>query len=182
MRIIGGSARGRKLITDTGLETRPTAERTREALFNILMQNVPGACLLDVFSGSGAVCAEALSRGASYTAAIDISRTAVDIIKKNTALKGIEGKCVVYHGDWAHILPGLKCVFDIVYIDPPYRLTDVYGKVFRELVRCSLIGKDSIVVTESEKSLPEDTIPEARLTDERRYGKAVLGFWRIKEV
>lgn len=179
MRIIAGTARGKTLIAPQGMQTRPTADRTREALFNILASDIPGCRLLDVFSGTGAICAEALSRGAEYCAAIDISPFAIEAIRKNTSLKGIDGRCEVLQGDWKIAIKKLKCVFDIVYIDPPYRMTEVYAEVFHELKAQGLISGRSLIVMEYEENALIGSIDGSEICDERKYGKARIRMIRL---
>jgi len=172
MRIIGGTARGKGLAAPEGMDTRPTSDRTREALFNILMMRVPGARVLDLFAGSGALSAEALSRGAANAVCVDISPEACRVIRKNLDLKGIEGTSEIMQADWQSALGRIKGEFDIVFLDPPYRMTEVYGQAFSEIVRRGLLAQDGVAVMEYEQgaSVP---LPEcAEIYDERKYGKA----------
>lgn len=181
MRIIGGTARGRSLLAPEGWATRPTADRTREALFNILMRHVPGAAVLDLFSGSGALAAEALSRGAAEAVCVDISPDACRIIEKNCALSGVRGTAHVLCADWHSALASLHTPFDIVFLDPPYVLTELYGRAFSALVERRLLTGESIVVMEHEKGLKFPLPPQAEVYDARSYGKAGLLFVRLKE-
>lgn len=122
MRIITGSARGTKLYTLEGLETRPTAERTKEAVFSMLQFNIEGRRILDLYSGSGQLALEALSRGAEFAVMVDNSRAAADIIKKNSEKTRLNDKCRVEIGDVKDRLYRMRDTeaFDIVFMDPPY--------------------------------------------------------------
>jgi len=181
MRIIGGTARGKTLLSPEGTDTRPTSDRTREALFNILMQRVPGAKVLDLFAGSGALSAEALSRGAESVTCVDVSAAACAVIRKNLDLNGVSGKKLVIRADWLGALSQLKEPFDIVFLDPPYHMTEVYGEVFAALAKRGLLHNESVVVMEYEQEallpLPENAL----VFDERKYGKARIKLVRLKE-
>jgi 16S rRNA (guanine966-N2)-methyltransferase len=123
MRIIGGSARGRHLKTKKGLDTRPTADRVRESLFNILAPDIAGSFFLDVFAGFGGVGIEALSRGAEKCVFIEMDRDCVTIIKKNLAVCGLEsrGEVVQQEAETAlKLLHRKKALFDLIFFDPPY--------------------------------------------------------------
>ena len=172
MRIIGGTARGKGLLAPEGMDTRPTSDRTREALFNILMTRVPGSRVLDLFAGTGALSAEAISRGAAHATCVDISPEACLVIRKNLDLKGVNGTHEVLQADWRSALGRISGQYDIVFLDPPYRMTEVYGQAFSEIVQRGLLSPDGIAVMEYEQgaSVP---LPEcAEVYDERKYGKA----------
>ncbi len=120
MRIITGIAKGRALAAPEGLETRPTAERTKEAIFSSLQFDLEGRRVLDLFAGSGQMALEAISRGAASALMVDRSRKAVEIIEKNIAKTGFSEKCRVACGDYAELLKRNTECFDIVFLDPPY--------------------------------------------------------------
>ena len=127
MRIIAGTNKGRTLKTPKWAGIRPTSDKLRETLFNILQTRTPGARVLDVFSGTGAVALEALSRGAVAATCLDSDRRAADLIAENAALCGESDRCVIIRDVAAralkHPLPGGP--FDLVVLDPPYD----YGKI-----------------------------------------------------
>ena len=123
MRIISGSARGRTIVAPQGMDTRPTQDYVRESLFNILRADVPGARVLDLFAGSGALGLEALSRGAEHAVFVDSARAAVACVRRNVETLRMDGRCQVLACDWraaAQRLAGGG--FDLVFIDPPYRM------------------------------------------------------------
>jgi 16S rRNA (guanine(966)-N(2))-methyltransferase RsmD len=121
MRVIAGRSRGRKLLAPTGLDVRPTADRMKEALFNMLGNRVQDSKLLDLFAGSGAIGIEALSRGASFAAFADLDAR---LARKNIKACGYDASSLVLEMDWrlaARRLKALEKKFDIVFLDPPYR-------------------------------------------------------------
>ena len=125
MRVIAGEFRSRKLKTVPGLETRPTPDRLRETLFNVLAPQIAGASFIDAYAGTGAVGIEALSRGASRCVFIEKNRGAVEVLRGNLLALGLENKAEVYTGKAAWILDRLHA--DIVFLDPPYALEREYS-------------------------------------------------------
>ena len=119
MRIIGGKYRGRVLSVFKGRDVRPTSDRAREALFNILAPEIYGANVLDLFCGSGSIGLEAISRGADYVVFNDVSQDSLDILRKNLALLRMDAK--IYNLDYKALLERLDVTFDIIYVDPPYK-------------------------------------------------------------
>jgi 16S rRNA (guanine(966)-N(2))-methyltransferase RsmD len=118
MRVIGGEFRSRKLKTPAGDSTRPTPDRLREALFNILLPRIADAVFLDAYAGSGSVGIEALSRGAKRTIFIEKSRAALRALQENIAALGIKERCEVYPDSASTIITRFEA--DIVFLDPPY--------------------------------------------------------------
>ena len=150
MRIIGGEARGRTIEAPAGRHTRPTLDRVRENMFNMLQYDVPGSRILDLFAGSGALSLEALSRGAEFAVMADNDRNAAETEKRNIARLKYEDRTRTFQCDWrkaAEILSHEKAVFDLVFLDPPYAMQDL-REVFAALV--PLIHQDTLVVLEHE--------------------------------
>ena len=180
MRIIGGTHKGRVLAGFDGDAVRPTSDRAREALFNILALKTRGARVLDLFCGSGALGLEAYSRGASEVVFNDLSKDSLAILKKNlTALKAPVGKGIkVLNYDATACLELLSGEFDIILIDPPYKFEQ--GKSLLErIVKRKLLSEDGIIVYEWDKPLNEE-IDGLERYDERRYGKAYFTFFCMK--
>ncbi len=125
MRVIGGEFRSRRLKSAPGLQLRPTPDRLRETLFDILAPRIEGVTFLDAYAGTGAVGIEALSRGAREAIFVDRSRVAVDLIRGNLASLGIEKRAQVFCSKATAVLARLKA--GIVFLDPPYDLTDEYA-------------------------------------------------------
>jgi len=124
MRVIGGEFRSRRLKTIPGLETRPTPDRLRETLFNVLAPRIADSVFLDAYAGTGAVGIEALSRGARRCIFAEKHRGAVEVIRENLATLGLQGRAEVFTGKAAAVLERVKA--DIVFLDPPYEKAEEY--------------------------------------------------------
>lgn len=123
MRVIAGTARSIPLKTPDGMDTRPTQDRIKETLFNILMSDIPGCRFLDIFSGSGAIGIEAASRGAAEVVLIEKQRKAAAVIRSNLKAAGVEDLCTLYTDDCYRLIPTFNKrsePFDIIFMDPPY--------------------------------------------------------------
>ncbi len=181
MRIIGGTYRSRVLSGFDGEDVRPTSDRTREALFNILSMQVRGARVLDLFAGSGAVGIEAYSRGAKEVVLNDCAKDSLALVKKNlNALKIPVGEEVKLSGlDYLLCLQQQRGEFDIVFIDPPYRLE--YGvPALKTIAAKGLLSENGVAVYERDKPF-EGEVEGLEKFDERRYGKAYVTFFRRKD-
>ena len=152
MRIIAGTARSLPLKTIEGPDTRPTTDRIKETLFNILQNDIPNAYFLDLFAGSGQIGLEALSRGALYAVFVDNGRKPVKCIEDNIKNTHFEELSTVYPMDVFSALNQLelKTVFDVVFMDPPYN-KELEKQVLLRLSSSSLINEDSIIVFEANK-------------------------------
>ena len=125
MRVIGGEFRSRLLKSLPGLDVRPTPDRLREALFNVLAPRIQGAVFADVYAGTGAVGIEALSRGAARAIFVEQDRRALNVIRANLRSLGLEDRAQVLQGRAMALLPAIRA--DIVFLDPPYRLEREYA-------------------------------------------------------
>lgn len=180
MRIIGGKYRSRVLAEFKGDNVRPTSDRAREALFNMLSLKIFGARVLDLFSGSGALGIESLSRGAKEVVFNDVSRDSIAILKKNlTMLKiPVHGEEVkVYNMDYLTCLGQLGGQFDLIFLDPPYHL-EFGEKALAKIVEKGLLRETGVVMYERDRPF-EGEIAGLEKYDERKYGKAYLTFFRI---
>ena len=171
MRVIAGTARNLKLETPEGLDTRPTTDRIKETLFNILQSDIPGSVVIDFFSGSGALGIEALSRGAKKAYLVDNGKKAAECIVRNIKHTHFEDKAVflkedflssVYHINEAHI--------DIVFMDPPYA-SDFVRPLLLALKDKSYIGEDTLIVVESALNTSFDYVEDMGYTifREKKY-------------
>jgi len=131
MRVIAGEFRSRKLKTLPGLDTRPTPDRLREALFNILAPRIAGVTFLDAYAGTGSVGIEALSRGAERAIFVEKNRAAVDVIRENLSALGLANRAEVFTGKSIWVLDRLAA--DIVFLDPPYELQREYDESMQVL-------------------------------------------------
>ena len=182
MRIIGGLSRGTKLYTLDGLDTRPTLDRVREALFNILQNNMRDAIVLDLFAGSGAIGLESISRGAQKAVLCDKNKKAIDIIKKNVEKLRVEDKVKIAFTDYESFLNTSKEKFDFIYIDPPYK-TNFISDSIKIINNRNLLSDKGIIVAETdEEERVKNEIKELNVSiniyDIRRYGRARLIFMR----
>ena len=154
MRIVSGSARGRKLFTPAGMDIRPTTDKVKEALFSILQFDLPGRRALDLFAGTGQLGLEAISRGAAFAVFTDSSKKAVELVKKNVALTGFGAQSSVLLTDAFSFLSSTEDSFDLVFVDPPYE-KGLCEKAAALLPR--VLRPGAIVVCESR---PEETLPQ----------------------
>ena len=176
MRIIGGKFRSRTLAAFEGDKVRPTADRVKESLFNILALTIAGARALDLCCGSGALGLECLSRGAKEVVFNDAAKGSVAILKKNLQKLGVGKEAVVYSFDYLACLALQKTPFDLVFIDPPYK--ENYGeKALQKIAQAGLLTEDGIAVYERDRSF-EGEIAGLEQYDERKYGKTYLTFFR----
>lgn len=151
MRVIAGTARSLQLKTVPGMETRPTTDRIKETLFNILAPEIPDSKFLDLFSGSGGIGIEALSRGAAQAYMVDNSRAAVKVIQENLKHTHMESRAEVIGQDVLtaiRLLEGRSLVFDVVFMDPPYR-KELERDVLAALAHTSIVDADTLIVVES---------------------------------
>jgi 16S rRNA (guanine(966)-N(2))-methyltransferase RsmD len=180
VRIIGGKYRSRVLAEFKGKDVRPTSDRAKEALFNILSLKIRGARALDLFCGSGALGLECLSRDAKEVVFNDLSKDSVGILKKNLAALKIPNEQVkIVNYDYLTCLETLKGEFDLIFIDPPYGL-DYGAPALEKIVKRGLLSDDGIAVYERDRAF-EGNIDGLELFDERRYGKAYLTFFKKSE-
>ena len=178
MRIIGGQAKGRKLKGVFSKEDiRPTQDRVREALFNILGDRTVGCRFLDLYAGYGAVGLEAASRGAEEVVFVEKKAGLVNLIKENIDLLGIEAKVKVYRAEVIKLLRKLSPSYDIIFLDPPYQKGLVWPAL-REILTRNLIKEDGLVITEHHC---REKVDFKGLTLFRRssYGESQLSFYRL---
>lgn len=184
MRIISGTARGTKLYTLEGKTTRPTLDRVKESLFNIIQNEIPNSIFLDLFSGSGAIGLEAASRGAKKVILCDKSKDAIKIINKNIEKTHLDQKVELYNLDYAKLLKTkIKEKIDIAYIDPPYE-SDFAIKSIEIIIEEKLLKEDSLIIveTDNEKNILSDLKKiEIEVMDTRKYGRATLIFLKIRK-
>jgi 16S rRNA (guanine966-N2)-methyltransferase len=173
MRVISGIYGGRELVAPKGHGTRPTSDRVREAIFSIL-GDVGERRVLDLFAGSGALAIEALSRGAREATLVDSSGAAVQAIRRNLQTLGIEAEVVRQPAlRYLQRARGIARQYDLVFIDPPYRLASTLGRDLAAAL-APVLSADARVVAESDRRSPLGLEPELELLDERRYGDTLI--------
>src|SRR5215469_16463089 len=170
MRVIGGEFRSRRLKSIPGEATRPTPDRLRETLFDILMPRIEGATFIDAYAGTGAVGVEALSRGASHVWFLEKNRMALDIIRENLASLGVESRASVLTGPAMLTLARLQA--DIVFFDPPYTLEREYESILQMVGEVKL--PLAIVQHSSHFKLPNGDLRPTRTV---KQGDNVLSFF-----
>lgn len=149
MRVIAGTARSLKLVAPEGEDTRPTLDRYKETLFNVIQTEIPFCRFLDLFAGSGAVGIEALSRGAAFAAFVDSSKESIKCINENLNHTHLADKAQVVGRDVFTTLPMLKGGFDVIFIDPPYgKLLE--RRVLELLPMCDILKEDSLIIVEAD--------------------------------
>ena len=180
MRVITGSARGRRLETPSGNDVRPTTDVVKEAVFSVIQFSTEGRVFLDAFAGSGQMGVEALSRGAERAYFIDSSRKSVEVIRKNLKTTGLSDMAVLKHTDTLTFLDGTCEKFDIVFLDPPYRT----GLLQKAIDKAANVVRDGgLIICEhpKEEVLPEET-GDFAIKKNYRYGKIMITVYSHKEV
>ena len=182
MRIISGEARGRTLFAPAGDQTRPTSDKLRGSLFNILNGRVEDAEVLDLFGGTGALALEALSRGAARAAIVDNSRAAIEAIRRNAqnVLKDtLEQRALILKMDYRSAIAGISdWRFDLVFLDPPYRMLDAYGDAIDRLDRAGMLNADAVIVCERRHDAAIGLPEGFEIYDSRSYGETAVDFAR----
>ena len=182
MRIITGRARGSKLFTLEGSNTRPTSERTKEAVFSILNLNYEGKSVLDLFAGSGQMGLEAVSRGAEKAIFVDSSKDAVEVIKKNISKTHFEKECTAVLSSYTDFLKRVcgRERYSLVFLDPPYA-SDFLENSLKLLTKYELLSDNAVLVCESDK--PELDFDEDRfeIKAQKKYGIAHITILKLKE-
>ncbi len=176
MRIIAGEYRSRIIKTPKNNKTRPTTDKIREALFNVIGPYFDGGRLLDIFAGSGAVAIEGLSRGFDKAVLIDKDVEAIRCIKENIKQLDISDRCFVINNDYKKALFKLKGTqrFDLIYIDPPYRFIE-YEDLIKLLVSCDLLDHLALIIIETTK----DQILNDRYNDIIKYKESIYGISKL---
>lgn len=182
MRIISGEARGRKLFAPAGEETRPTSDKVRGSLFNIIGARVYDAHVLDLFGGTGAMSLEALSRGAEHAVIVDCAREAIQCIERNAQAvqkDDLDSHVKIIKADYRSAigsLAGMK--FDLIFLDPPYRMLETYGDALMRLKAINALNEGCLIVMERLKDA-SIALPEGfESYDTRNYGATSVEFVR----
>ena len=180
MRVITGTARGVRLKTPEGLDTRPTAERVKEALFSAIQFEIEGRRVLDLFAGSGQLGIEALSRGADSAVFVEQRKDALQAVRENLETCGLSDRARVVSGDaMSYLKSGEK--FDLIFLDPPYA-SGLLEQALEDIARFDICRRHGIIVAESaaDKTLPPLGGPYS-IYREYRYGKIKLTVYHRNE-
>lgn len=178
--MIAGKYKGRRLRTPSGLDVRPTSDRLRETLFNVISPRIEGSRFLDVCAGSGAVGIEALSRGAVSATFIEVSRSASSALEQNLHSLGISDEAEIINRDAEAALKKLASLdqcFDIVFFDPPYA-SALYSKVMAMLASLDLMARDGLLIVEHRAKIVIEDCGELKVCRKVKQGESALSFFR----
>lgn len=180
MRVITGSARGRKLKELPGLDTRPTTDRVKESIFNIIQFDIEGRRVLDLYGGSGQLSIEALSRGADSAVILDLNPAAVKVIRENVELCGFQNQVTLRQTDALTFLSGCRERFHLVFLDPPYT-GPLMDQTLERIAAIDIVSENGIIVCESalDRMLPQLPHPYEK-GREYRYGKIKVTIYHRK--
>ena len=178
MRVISGSARGRRLKELQGMETRPTTDKVKESLFNIIQFDIPGRKILDLFGGTGQLGIESLSRGAAPCTFVDQRRDAVKLIRENLNECRLSEQAKVVQGDSLAFLSACREKFDVIFLDPPYH-TDLMDRALELVTKIDILSEHGIIICETmaDRQLPPMEAPYEWGKD-YRYGQIKLTIGR----
>jgi len=179
LRIISGELKGKKLFSPKGIKIRPTADRIRESIFNIIAPRIPDSFVLDLFAGTGALGIEALSRGASFVIFMDADKDALSVIEKNVAACRLQGRIIIIRADITKnnfTLNDGHSPVNLVFMDPPYN-KNLIKPALTNLSASRLLQNNALIIIEHAvtETLPE-YIQEYKISDQRRYGKTLVSF------
>lgn len=185
MRVVAGEYGGRRLKAVPGMKTRPTTDKVKEAMFNIIGPYLDGGQVLDLFAGSGGLSIEAVSRGADHATLVDRQYQAIKTIHENLSVTKEEDKFTVLKGDAYKMLNKLakqEQGFDYVFLDPPYKKQQIL-ELMEQLKQLGLLNADALIICETDQvaDLPEE-LADFELIKKADYGITELTFYRYKEV
>ena len=177
MRIISGIRRGHKLFEFEGDDVRPTTDRVKESVFNIIQTFIPDAVCLDMFAGSGALSFEATSRGAKKAVCLDKDKRSIDIIKKNANSLDFSDYCEIINTSCFDYMERAKEKFDVIFLDPPYNKNFI-EPVLEGIVKNNLLNEDGIVVLESDGTDFHDDFDGLEMYRQRKYGRTYITVYK----
>lgn len=178
MRVISGTARGRRLKELPGLDTRPTTDKVKESVFNIIQFDIEGRRVLDLFGGTGQMGIEALSRGAEHATFVDHAPAAAGIIRQNLEATGFTDAARVVQSDWRAFLSSCREKYHLIFLDPPYK-GDMLENAMETIAAIDILAEHGIMICESplDKELPDLAAPYEK-GREYRYGKIKVTLYR----
>ncbi len=178
MRVITGTAKGKRLKELPGMATRPTTDRVKEGLFNVIQFDIEGRRILDLFAGTGQLGIECLSRGAAHCDFVDSAPAAMKIIRDNVTACRLTDRAAFHQKDFASFLKTVRGSYDLIFLDPPYASGDL-ERALKTITDIDIVSGNGIIVCETpvEHTLPE--LPDLFVrTGEYRYGKIKLTLYR----
>ena len=181
MRVIAGTARGRRLKELQGRDTRPTTDKVKESIFNIIQFDLEGRRVLDLFGGTGQLGIEALSRGSAHCTFVEKRRDALVLLKENLKLTNLQDQARVVPGDALTFLTSCREKFDVILLDPPYH-TDLMDKSIESILLFDILAEHGIMVCETAADRELPALSEELFEPGRsyRYGQIKLSIFRRK--
>lgn len=181
MRVISGKYKGRELVSFKADHIRPTTDRIKESIFNKLQSEIEGARVLDLFSGTGSLAIEAISREAVSVTAVEMNKKSIEIIKRNIQLLGIKNLDIVGQDVFKFLKKYTGEPFDLIFCDPPFT-EKLAHQLFTELASSSVYGPNTLIVAESagKEALLDEYFPLIRF-DKRDYGDKIVSYFRINQ-
>lgn len=178
MRVITGTAKGRRLEELPGLDTRPTTSRVKEGLFSAIQFDIEGRRVLDLFAGTGQLGIECLSRGAAFCDFVDSAPAALKVVQRNVKACGFEGRCACHGKDFSAFLSRIREKYGLIFLDPPYASGNL-ERALERITTIDIVAENGIIVCESpaERQLPEPPAPYEK-GREYRYGKIKFTLYR----
>jgi 16S rRNA (guanine(966)-N(2))-methyltransferase RsmD len=184
LRVISGKARGLKLDTHKNLDVRPTTDRVKESLFNIINPYIRESNILDLFAGTGSLGIECLSRGAKNCVFVDKSKDSIGIVKSNVKKARVENESTILNLDFKTAIDRLNVQnkkFDIIFMDPPY-YKNMFIDALSNIDNSDLLSEDGIIVVEHDtKDKFIDKIGRLEKSKEKKYGNTTLTFYKMEE-
>ena len=177
MRIISGSRRGHKLLGFEGMDIRPTTDRVKESVFNIIQPYIPEAYVLDMFCGSGALSFEAISRGAEKAVCIDKDEKSIKIIRKNAQDLRFEDKCEILNMSCFDYISKINEKFDIIFLDPPYNKGFI-EPALNKIAEYDLLTDDGIAVLESDDTDFHGEVKGLSVLRQKKYGRTYITVYK----
>lgn len=171
LRVIAGSARGTKLFCPEGLSVRPTHDRVKEALFSMLMNHVNGASVLDLFTGTGALAIEALSRGAAQAVLVDCAEKSLSVARENLNKTRLSDKARLIKSDYMTFLQNTDMQFDLIFLDPPYQ-GEYLKNALAVIAEKKLLAPGGLIYSETEGEPPEEATGLFSVVRDKNYGRA----------
>lgn len=179
MRIISGIRRGHKLIEFSGDDIRPTTDRVKESIFNVIQSYIADAEILDMFCGSGALSFEALSRGAKHAVCLDTDKRSVEVIKKNAENLNFADKCEIINISCFDYTEKADRKFDVIFLDPPYNKGFI-EPALRKIAERGLLTDNGIAVLESDNTDYHGEIDGLKIIKQKKYGRTYITIYTIK--
>lgn len=181
MRIITGTLKGRKLYSPNDNKIRPTSDKVKESIFNMVAEYMEDAVVVDLFCGTGNMGLEAISRGAKRAYFIDKARESILLTKKNIAYCQVENKATLISSDYERGLTAIKEKADVIFLDPPYKAGFLESCLLK-IAKLTMLSQDGLIVCEhgSEEKLP-DRIDSMIKLKEKRYGKSIVDIYKYNQ-